>query len=206
MTVEDVQDVCFHNFIQDVYDVCAFITLIGDINTMYIILAVPMAATAAPVAASSASSAVPSTSTVTAEFIDEMGESHPVEVFHPIDIPDAEEEVTVEHSYSALSPPSASTTQPSSRPASGPSSRPSSRPPSRYSASHPHIRRRSATRRSAARGDEQELLFNMLQVQTEIRDHLENVVLSLEETAASLQSIAISMQQIASQRPQSSSH
>lgn len=120
--------VCFYNFNQDVYDVCAFMILIGDINTVYIILAVPMAATAAPVAASSAAAAVPSTSTITAEFISEMGESHPVEVFHPIDIPDAEEEVTVEHSYSAQSPPSASTTQSSQLPMQPPSQMPSQSP------------------------------------------------------------------------------
>ncbi|KAK4320943.1 hypothetical protein Pmani_008198 [Petrolisthes manimaculis] len=77
---------------------------------------VSMVATLAPVASTSAAAAV--TSTSTAEYIDETGESHPVDVFISIDVPDAEEELAVEHSYSAQSPAFTSSTQPRSCPAS----------------------------------------------------------------------------------------
>lgn len=88
------------------------------------------------------------------------------------DVPDAEEEVRIKHSYSVQSP---------------------TRP----------IHRNSATHGRAAHGDKQGLLFQMLRVQKDIRDHLEILVNIFQDTATSLQSIGVSQQQIVSQRPHS---
>ncbi|KAK4296053.1 hypothetical protein Pmani_031436 [Petrolisthes manimaculis] len=145
------------------------------------------AAPSAPVASTSAAAAVPSTST--AEYIDETVESHIVDVLISIDVPDAEEELAVEHSYSAQSPAFKSFTQPRSRPASRPASCPDG---------HPASRSGSATRRSAASGNEQELVANMLQVQKTISDNVEKMENHLEVIASSVVSIAASMQEIAS--------
>ncbi|KAK3895063.1 hypothetical protein Pcinc_001231 [Petrolisthes cinctipes] len=109
------------------------------------------------------------------EYIVKTDKSHLVYVFLSIDVPDAEEEFTVEHSYSAQSPDSTSTTQPSSRPASCSVSRCG-----------------SATSKGAARGDEHELVSDILQVQKGIGDILEN---HLQNTASSLVSMAASLQE-----------
>ncbi|KAK4323439.1 hypothetical protein Pmani_005860 [Petrolisthes manimaculis] len=180
---------------------------------------VSMVATSAPVASISAAAAVPSTSM--AEYIDETGESHIVDVLISIDVPDAEEELAVEHSYSFQSPAFKSFTQPRSRPASRPASCPDGRPascpasrpascpagrpascpaghPASCPASRPASRSSFATRRSAASGNEQELVANMLQVQKTISDNVEKMENHLEVIASSVVSIAASMQEIAS--------
>lgn len=185
--------------------VCACIILISNINNVYFILAVPVA-TRVPSVAFALSAAVPSTSSTTAEYIDETGESHQVEVFSPIDVPDAEEVVTVKHSYSAQSPSSTSTTQPnscpSSRPASCPPSRPASRPASCHSARHPTSRHSSATRGGASHGDDKAILVEKLQVQRVISERFERLEHHFQDTATSLRSIAASMQILASQTSQ----
>ncbi|KAK4300263.1 hypothetical protein Pmani_027532 [Petrolisthes manimaculis] len=180
---------------------------------------VSMVATSAPVASISAAAAVPSTSM--AEYIDETVESHIVDVLISIDVPDAEEELAVEHSYSFQSPAFKSFTQPRSRPASRPASCPDGRPascpasrpascpagrpaicpagrPASCPASRPASRSGFATRRSAASGNEQELVANMLQVQKTISDNVEKMENHLEVIASSVVSIAASMQEIAS--------
>lgn len=70
-----------NNFIQDVQDVCTFMILISDINIVCFIMSVRMTVTPSPVASSPSAAAVQSTSAIIADFIDEMGESHPAEVF-----------------------------------------------------------------------------------------------------------------------------
>ncbi|KAK4319879.1 hypothetical protein Pmani_009224 [Petrolisthes manimaculis] len=180
---------------------------------------VSMVATSAPVASISAAAAVPSTSK--AEYIDKTGESHIVDVLISIDVPDVEEELAVEHSYSAQSPAFKSFTQPRSRPASRPASCPDGRPascpasrpascpagrpascpagrPASCPAGRPASRSGFATRRSAASGNEQELVANMLQVQKTISDNVEKMENHLEVIASSVVSIAASMQEIAS--------